>query len=153
MSNTRWTQLRVRYGETDAMGVVYHSNYFRFFEVGRSSAFRALGYSYKRFEQEGFMMPVTHCDCTFVSPARYDDVLWIETTIASFKGARLKLHYKIYKQVDSTLDFSGPQEDMPLLVEGSTTHAIVDSNLKPVNIKKSNPEFHQLLEVFQCQSL
>lgn len=152
MSTAHWTQLRVRYGETDAMGVVYHSNYFRYFEVGRSTTFRSLGYSYRRFETEGFMLPVTHCDCSFAQPARYDDVLWIETTIANFKGARLKLNYRIFKQVDPDLNCDGPQENMVFLVAGSTSHGIVDSQLKPVNIKKTNPDFYVLLENFSKKS-
>lgn len=149
MSKAMWTHLRVRYGETDAMGVVYHSNYFRYFEVGRSQTFRTLGYSYKKFESEGFMLPVTHCESTFYSPARYDDILWIETSVQQYKGARLKLHYKVYKQNNSdVLDENAPTDgqNLILLVEGNTSHAIVDSQLKPVNIKKSKPDFHQVLE-------
>lgn len=128
--------LRVRYGETDQMGVVYHSNYFRYFEAARASFFRDLGYSYKRFEEEGFMLPLTSCDCDFKKPAKYDDEIIIRTTIASHKGVRIKLAYQAIRIDDG-------QE--VLLVEGSTTHAFVNMEMKPVNIKKENPEFYNLL--------
>jgi len=130
------TTLRVRYGETDQMGVVYHSNYFRYFEVGRSSYFRELGYSYKTFEEEGFMLPLIHCACDFVYPAKYDDELFIHTTIKSFKGARLTLSYEIFKL---------EKDEQVLLVKGITSHGIVSSDMKPVNVKKANPRFYSLL--------
>lgn len=133
------SSLRVRYGETDKMGVVYHSNYFRYFEVGRSSYFRDLGYTYKRFEEDGFMLPLINCTCDFIMPAAYDDELFIHTTISHFKGARITLDYKIYKEADD------PDQDQVLLVKGHTSHAFVDDKMKPVNIKKANPEFYGLL--------
>lgn len=129
------TSIRVRYGETDQMGVVYHSNYFRYFEVGRSSFFRDLGYTYKRFEEEGFMLPLIHCECHFKQPAKYDDEIIIRTSISSLKGVRVTLDYQ-------ALRVENDQE--VLLVTGSTTHAFVDSQMKPVNIKKANPDFYHL---------
>ena len=129
------TTIRIRYGETDQMGVVYHSNYFRYFEVGRSSLFRDIGYTYKRFEEEGFMLPLIHCDCSFKQPAKYDDEVIIRTTISALKGVRVTLHYQALKIED---------DKEVILVTGSTTHAFVDSHMKPVNIKKVNPDFYAL---------
>ncbi len=136
---THVSTLRVRYGETDKMGVVYHSNYFRYFEVGRSSYFRDLGYTYKQFEEDGFMLPLINCACDFIMPAAYDDELFIHTSISHFKGARITLEYRIYK------DGQSPDQEQILLVKGHTSHAFVDMNMKPVNVKKANVKFYELL--------
>lgn len=75
------TQIRVRYAETDQMGVVYYGNYAQYFEVGRVEAIRQLGFSYKRMEEEGVILPVTEMNIRYLRTARYDDLLTIVTTI------------------------------------------------------------------------
>jgi acyl-CoA thioester hydrolase len=84
------TQVRVRYAETDQMGVVYHAHYFQYFEVGRVEAIRQLGYSYVDVENSGIIMPVVETSCRFLRPARYDDLLTITTSLKE-----LPLHHKI----------------------------------------------------------
>jgi acyl-CoA thioester hydrolase len=84
------TTLRVRYAETDQMGVVYHSHYFPWFEVARAEAIRQLGYSYADMEKMGIIMPVVDVHCRYLRPARYDDLLTIRTTLRE-----LPLHHKI----------------------------------------------------------
>lgn len=89
------TKLRVRYGETDQMGYCYYGNYAMYFEVGRVEAMRSLGMSYRSLEERGIMLPVSHFEVNYKSPARYDDELSIKTSITEVKGARLRFDYII----------------------------------------------------------
>ncbi len=123
--------IRTRYEETDRMGVIYYSNYLKYFEDGRNLFFRSLGYSYKRMEEEGVMCPVTKCDIVYHSPAFYDDELIIRTQVDQLRGVRFVLSYSIAR-VDEGKE--------TLLVTGSTTHAFLNMNLMPVRVKKDKPE-------------
>lgn len=87
---TSETQLRVRYADTDQMGVVYHSNYFDYFEVGRAEAIRQLGYTYAKMEEAGICMPIVDAHARFLRPALYDNLLTIKTTLKE-----LPVHHKI----------------------------------------------------------
>ena len=127
------SKLRVRYKETDQMGVVHHSNYYTWFEVGRTDFIRQIGLSYKDMEKMGLMLPVLETHCTHKHGAKYDDLLIIRTKISEFKGVRLTLVYDVIRE-----------EDCMTLAQGSTVHAFTDSNLKPVNIKKSYPDIYDL---------
>jgi acyl-CoA thioester hydrolase len=84
------THIRVRYAETDQMGVVYHGNYFQYFEVGRAESIRHLGYTYADMEKMGIVMPVVDAHARFWRPAKYDDLLTVRTTLKE-----LPLHHKI----------------------------------------------------------
>jgi acyl-CoA thioester hydrolase len=84
------TQIRVRYAETDQMGVVYHSNYFLYFESARAESIRQLGFTYAGMEKMGIVMPVVDVHCRYVRPAVYDDLLTIKTTLKE-----LPVHHKI----------------------------------------------------------
>ncbi len=90
------TNVRVRYSETDKMGIVYHGNYAAFFEIGRTDALRELGLSYKQFEEEGIMMPVLDMSFNFHKSACYDDLLTIRTFLKSLPGVRIRFDYEIY---------------------------------------------------------
>lgn len=92
------TKLRVRYGETDQMGYCYYGNYAMYFEVGRVEAMRSLGMSYRSLEERGIMLPVSHFEVNYKSPARYDDELSIKTRITEVRGARLRFDYVIELQ-------------------------------------------------------
>jgi acyl-CoA thioester hydrolase len=87
---TSETQIRVRYAETDQMGVVYHSNYFPWFESARAEAIRSLGYTYAELEKTGVIMPIVDVHCRYLRPALYDDLLTIKTTLKE-----LPVHHKI----------------------------------------------------------
>ena len=89
------TELRVRYGETDQMGYSYYGNYAQYFEVGRVEALRSVGMSYKSLEDRGYMLPVAALNVEYKSPAKYDDLLEIETEICEMKGPRLVFEYVI----------------------------------------------------------
>lgn len=127
--------IRVRYAETDQMGVVYHGNYYTWFEVGRSEFFNSLGYTYRRLEEEGIILPVIESKCQYIKPAKYYDEVIIRTKIESFKGVRLTFKYEIIRK-----------EDDVLLAQGKTVHAFVDKALKPVRIKKSNRKVWELIQ-------
>lgn len=93
---TSETQLRVRYAETDQMGVVYHSHYFQYFEVARAESIRQLGFTYADMEKMGVIMPVIEVQCRYIRPAVYDDLLTIKLILKE-----LPLHHKIefYQEV------------------------------------------------------
>jgi len=104
--------VRVRYAETDQMGVVYHSNYFIWFEVGRVELMRSLGFDYKRMESDDdTYMVVADAHCRYHHPARYDELLTIRTRIMQAKNRTLKFGYELFRQ-----------EDQTLLVIGHTIH-------------------------------
>ena len=110
---------RVIYADTDAMGVVYHSNYFKWFEMGRVEYLRSLGIPYKEIEEKGFSLPVVTAYCKYVKPAKYDDLLRIETSFVEIKRASIKIYYEIF------LENNGVE-----LVNGYTMHALTDRDGK-----------------------
>ncbi|NLM46845.1 MAG: acyl-CoA thioesterase [Firmicutes bacterium] len=122
------TLLRVRYAETDQMGVVYHANYLNWMEVGRTEFFRQLGMPYSEIEKNELFLPVTKVYCHYKAPARYDDLIRISTTISSLQDVRLIFKYEIYRANTNEL-----------LASGETEHAFVNSKGKPVVLKKYNP--------------
>lgn len=103
ISFTHTTNLRVRYGETDQMGYSYYGNYAQYFEVGRVETMRLLGMSYRQLEEQGVMLPVSEFCVKYKSPALYDDLLFVKTTISSLKGARLHFDYSITNEAGQTI--------------------------------------------------
>lgn len=108
------TQIRVRYAETDKMGVVYHANYAQYFEVARTEMFREIGLSYAAMESNGIMLPLVDLYCKYHKPAHYDDLLTILVSIEDMPNVKIKFKYKIFN------------EDNTLLTEGYTTLAFID---------------------------
>ncbi len=92
------TKTRVRYSETDQMGVVYHGNYAQFFELGRTEWLRKLGVTYKDMENSGIMLPVISLQCKFIKSAKYDDVLSIETILIKQPLVKIEFDYNITNQ-------------------------------------------------------
>jgi acyl-CoA thioester hydrolase len=115
--------LRVRYAETDKMGVVYHANYFVWFEVGRCELIRAIGKSYRDLEQAGIGLPVIEAHCEFKSPARYDDEVQVKTWGALLSPARVEFRYEVSQVTDGTVN-----------AVGRTVHAAVDENGRPCRL-------------------
>ena len=109
------TEIRVRYAETDKMGIVHHSNYYIWFELGRSDYCRARGFSYTEMEEENFFMVVAESYCRYKSPAFYEDVLTIKTRIEKMKSRGIVFVYQIFRSSDKTV-----------LAEGKTTHIMTD---------------------------
>src|SRR5688572_8323711 len=99
--------VRVRYAETDKMGVVYHANYFVWFEMGRCELLRAIGRSYREMETSGVGLPVIEAHCEYKSPARYDDELAVMTTLKLLSPARVEFEYEISRPIDTTVNAIG----------------------------------------------
>jgi len=114
-------KVRVRYAETDQMGVVYHANFLVWFEVGRVELMRELGVEYKRMEKEDDChIVVADVHCRYHHPARYDELLRVRTRIAESKNRVVKFSYELYRDSDGVL-----------LANGHTTHIICGSNGRP----------------------
>ena len=90
--------VRVRYAETDQMGVVYHGNYAQYFEMGRVEWLRNLGISYKRMEEDGIMLPVVSLNINYKKPARYDNLLRVKTIFKSQTSVKIEFDYEIYNE-------------------------------------------------------
>lgn len=108
------TQIRVRYGETDQMGVVYHANYASYFEVGRTEWLREYGITYKSMEETGVILPVISLEIKYKNSARYDDLLTIKTSIKKLPSARIEFDYELVN------------ESGDLLATGSTDLVFID---------------------------
>jgi len=102
---TTETQIRIHYALTDQMGVVYHGHYAQFYEIGRSEAIRAIGFSYKDIEAMGIIMPVVDIHSRFLRPARYDDLITVKTTLRQIPiHHKIVFHSEIYNQEDALLN-------------------------------------------------
>ena len=125
------TKLRVRYAETDQMGVVYYANYFVWCEIGRVEFFRQLGWDYKQMEiADDCHLPVVEANCRYRSPARYDDEVIVETAVTAVRNYIIKFSYRLLR---ATPD--GNQ----LLADAETVHVCVDKQMQ----KKHLPEKYQ----------
>lgn len=89
------TKMRVRYGETDQMGIAYYGNYAQYFEVGRVEALRELGMFYRSMEEKGVMLPVSEFCVKYLASAKYDDEIKVITSISSIVGARIRFDYQL----------------------------------------------------------
>ena len=96
-------EFRVRYAETDKMGVVYHGNYAQYFEMGRTEWLRQFGFSYKQMEDDGIMLPVVSLKVNYHKPARYDDLLKVKTEVVKKPTAKIEFDYKILNEKDEML--------------------------------------------------
>ena len=115
-------RIRVRYAETDQMGVVYYGNYMTWFEIGRAEMLRSLGLSYQQMEQDGAVLPVAKASCRYRMPARYDDEILIRTRCVALRGALVTFGYRVMRAVEGEAEYV-------LLAEGETTHVVVDRAL------------------------
>ena len=117
-------QVRVRYAETDQMGIVYYANYLVWFELGRVELLRSLGLAYSQLETEHeCILPVVEATCRYRAPARYDDEILIETRPSLLRGSVLKFAYRIYRKPNQN------EEKRKLLAEGETVHVVCDDQL------------------------
>lgn len=133
------TEIRVRYAETDKMGIVHHSNYLIWFEAGRSDLCRARGFSYKEMEErDDALMVVAESYVRYKSPAYYEDILHIRTRVAEVRSRSIRFIYEVFRAQDETL-----------IAEGETLHLVTDAKKKvrliPESYKQmltSEPEIH-----------
>ena len=117
------SRVRVRYAETDKMGVVYYANYFVWFEVGRTDLLRESGWDYREMEKEGYALPVIEAHCTYREPAKYDDVLDVRTTGMLLSPVRVQFTYEIVRAADAAM-----------LATGTTIHATLDRAGRPCRL-------------------
>ncbi|MFO7461789.1 MAG: thioesterase family protein [Desulfatiglandales bacterium] len=127
MSSDGWheTKIRVRYKDTDRLGVVYYGNYLTFFEVGRAELMRALGYPYSRLEAEGYSLVVIEAFARYHGNVGYDSLVSVKTTIPDVSGARMRFDYEVLGENGS------------VLVSGYTLHGCLNSKSKPSRIPPS----------------
>ena len=123
---------RVGYAETDAMAIVHHSNYIRWFEMGRNDLLRSIGYPYSELERLGVWMPVIGVSCEYKTPAVFDEVVLIRSWIEKLKGASVYLGYDVVNK-----------ETGKLLVTGHSSHGFTDPDLTPLRLKKHFPELYE----------
>ncbi len=114
------SQVRVRYAETDKMGVVYHSNYLVWFEIGRTDWLRETGWTYRAMEEDGFQLPVIEAHCAYKLGARYDDELEIRTRAEQLSPVRIRFDYEVLRCADGVL-----------LATGQTVHATMGPSKRP----------------------
>ena len=114
------SQIRVRYAETDQMGVAWHGGYFAWFEVGRTDYLRQRGCTYRELEAQGLRLPVIEARAEYLSPALYDDVLEIRTHLVEMRGARVSFAYEVHRA-------GGPAP----IATGFTSHAALDTAGRP----------------------
>jgi len=119
--NARSTDIRVRYQETDNMGVVYYANYLVWFEVARTEYLRSMGLVYKKLEEKGIYLMVASVSCKYKSPAKYDDTVTVETWIEDVKNTSLRFVYKL-------------SVGERVIATGDSVHVFTDKNKKPVRI-------------------
>jgi acyl-CoA thioester hydrolase len=122
--------IRVRYAETDRMGLLHHANYLVYFEQGRTELLRSLGLAYKDLEDQGYLLVITKAEVKYRSPARYDDLLTLRTSVVRTTAVRIDHRYELLR-------------DGVLLAEGSTTLACVDREGRP----QALPDYLQEKEI------
>ncbi len=115
--------VRVRYSETDKMGFVHHSRHFSWFEVGRTELLRERGFPYRELEEKGIFMPVVEACCRYRSPARYDDLMEVETELREVTYVRVRFEYAVRRV-----------EDEKLIATGFTIHVCTDHAGSPTKL-------------------
>jgi acyl-CoA thioester hydrolase len=114
------SRVRVRYAETDQMGIVYYANYLVWFEIGRTDLLRQNGWSYREMEVDGYSLPVIDAQCAYKASAKYDDEIEVRTSGDMVSPVRLKFSYEVVRTMDGAV-----------LATGSTVHATLDRAGKP----------------------
>ncbi len=126
---------KVNYYETDAMQIVHHSNYIRFLEEARIYFMDEIGLPYKKVEEEGVLIPVIGVNCTYKTPAKFDDILDIKVKIKEYTGVKMIISYEIVN--------SDTKKDIFL---GETKHCFVNKDMKPISLKKVSSEMSKIIE-------
>ncbi|MFD0870168.1 Acyl-CoA thioester hydrolase YbgC [Chlamydia abortus] len=150
----RWHvhSIRVRYEETDQMGVVYHANYLTWFEIGRTEMIRETGFTYRELEANRLLLPLVEASMKFKQPARYDDEVAIYTRMADVTPISIVFESQVRRAEGGEAE-SGRQADVDdqpegeLLVSGMTKHIWVNPEWKPVRLDRQFPELYERLPV------
>ena len=129
------TEVRVIYADTDAMGVVYHTNYLRWFEIGRTELMHEIEFPSSVLEKVPLLMPIAHVYCEYKKPAFYDDIVEIVTRVEEIGYASMIVACDIFRKSTGEL-----------IATGHTRHGFTNDSLKPVSVKKAVPEFYRILK-------
>lgn len=121
------------YYETDRMNVIHHSNYIRWFEEARIDFMKKAGYPYDKMESIGIMLSVLSASCSYKKSIAFRDTVLINTSVSQFNGFKMELQYKIVNK-----------ETGDVHAFGNTSHCFTDMNMKPIRIKKANPEIYEI---------
>ena len=113
---------RVRYGDTDKLGISYYANYFVWFEAARTEYFRALGLPYTECEKKGYFLPVVETAAKYVSPSTYDDLVTVRTSVSDLGASSIRFEYQVFA------------ENKKIITTGFSVHVFVDKKMKPVRI-------------------
>ncbi|MBU5486331.1 acyl-CoA thioesterase [Clostridium sp. MSJ-11] len=127
-------RVKVRYAETDKMGIVYHANYYTWFEIGRGEYILKAGMTYKDVEDMGIMMPLVETYCKYIEGAKYDDDIIIETFIKELSPVKVIFNYNVIRE-----------EDNKLLANGYTSQVFINNDFKIINLKRSYPDVWEKL--------
>ncbi|MFC4812537.1 acyl-CoA thioesterase [Paenibacillus sp. GCM10023250] len=141
--------LRVRYQESDQMGVVFYGNYATWFEIGRTELVRSLGIPYNDIEKQGMLLPVVDLDCAYISPARYDDCVLVCTRIDVLSPIRMafRSEVRLVREGETYPVFwEGAEPPGKLLVKGGTRHVWVNREWRPARLDKALPDLYKMLE-------
>jgi acyl-CoA thioester hydrolase len=122
------TSFRVRYYETDAMGIVHHSNYLRWFELARTEYLRDIGTPYRAMEESGVSSPVLEIHCRYLQPSRYDDLITVRVRMTDYSAVRIELSYEVYC-------------DGRMICDGMSRHAFLRAG-RPISPARSAPGLH-----------
>lgn len=116
-------EYRVRYGDTDKMGISYYANYFVWFEAARTEYFRALGLPYTECEKKGYFLPVIETGAKYHAPCTYDDLILVRTSVSEIKTATMRFEYQVFNKAAQKL-----------LTTGFSVHVFVDAAMRPVKV-------------------
>ncbi len=134
--NSATTEFTVRYAETDQMGIVHHSVYPVWFEAGRTEFIKKAGISYSEVEAKGLLLPLISLKCEYKGFAKYDDRITVETYLKDMTPVRMTFGYRVYRNDDLS----------NAITTGETMHVWTNKILKPINLKKYDPELYNLFE-------
>lgn len=135
MTQPQWFThtIRVRYQETDQMGIVYHTNYVNWMEWGRTELIREAGMPYQDIEARGLLLPIVNLNVQFKTSAKYDDLITIHTCIEQATSLRVSFAYRI-------------QRGEEILVTGTSEHVWLNASYRPVRLEKQDPDLYQLIQ-------
>ena len=132
---------KINYYETDAMQIVHHSNYIRFMEESRTYVLAKIGLPYSKMEEQGVLIPVLGVNCQYKHPVRYEDIILIDVKVKEYTGIRITMEYEIKNK-----------ETEELISIGESNHCFTDINLKPISLKKTRPDMHEMFIKLQNEA-
>lgn len=135
-------RLRVRYDESDQMGITYHARYLDWFVIGRTEWLRSIGLPYARLEEAGLLLPVLRVQCDYKASTKYDDIIELETTVTRLTRTRVRFRYAVRRIVEDRPRRANKQQ---FIASGETEHAFVGRNHRPVDVRKHFPRIWELL--------